>query len=154
MTLVVYGDYECPYTRRAMIHVQGLQRRLGEDLCFVYRHFPAPEEIHPHAWIASEAALAANAQDKFWEMHRHLFRHQKALEIEDLEGYAAELALDVARIKQDMQAHIYETRIKRDLNSGLESGVQGIPTLFINGVRYEGDLKLVDIMDAIENGSR
>jgi protein-disulfide isomerase len=148
--LVVYGDYECPYTRRAMIHLGGLERRLGDDLCFAYRHFPAPEEIHPHAWIAAEAALAANAQGKFWEMHRHLFRHQKALEQEHLVGYAAELALDMARFKQDMEAHVHQDRIKRDLNSGLESGVQGIPTLFINGIRYDGDLTLADIMKAIE----
>jgi protein-disulfide isomerase len=148
--LVVYGDYECPYTRRAMTHVGGLQRRLGDDLCFAFRHFPASEEIHPHAWIAAEAALAANAQGKFWEMHRHLFRHQKALEREDLEQYATELALDMARFKQDMQAHVHVARIKRDLNSGLESGVQGIPTLFINGDRYDGALKLVDIKNAIK----
>ena len=154
VTLVVYGDYECPYTRRTMTHVQGLQRRLGDDCCFVYRHFPAPEEIHPHAWIAAEAALAANAQGKFWQMHRHLFRHQRALEQEHLNGYAMELALDVALFKQDMRSHGHETRIKRDLASGLASGVQGIPTLFINAVRYDGDLKLAGIMNAIENGSR
>ncbi len=80
ITLVVYGDYECPYTRRTMIHVNALQRRLGDKLCFVYRHFPAPAEIHPHARMAAEAALAANAQDKFWEMHDHLFKHQRALQ--------------------------------------------------------------------------
>jgi protein-disulfide isomerase len=149
--LVVYGDYECPYTRRAMTHVQGLQRRLGDDLCFAFRHFPAPEEIHPHAWTAAEAALAANAQDKFWQMHQHLFRHQRALEQKDLEGYALELALDVLRFRQDMLDHVHETRIRRDQQSGRESGVQGVPTLFINGVRYDGHLKLADIMDAIEN---
>ena len=151
VTLIVYGDYECPYTRRAMSHVQGLQRRLGDDLCFVYRHFPAPREIHPHAWIAAEAALAADAQGKFWQMHRHLFRHQRALKQEHLEGYAAELALDTARFKQEMQSHIHEARIKRDLNSGLASGVQGIPTLFINGIYYEGAMKLADLMQAMTN---
>ncbi len=151
VTLIVYGDYECPYTRRAMTHVQGLQRRLGDELCFAYRHFPAPKEIHPHAWIAAEAALAADAQGKFWQMHSHLFRHQKAMEREDMEGYAAELALDLALFKQDMLSHVHETRIKRDLNSGLASGVQGIPTLFISGVYYKGDMKLADLMQAMTN---
>jgi protein-disulfide isomerase len=87
-------------------------------------------------------------------MHWHLFRHQRALEQEHLNGYAMELALDVALFKQDMRAHVHETRVKRDLASGLASGVQGIPTLFINAVRYDGDLKLAGIMNAIENGSR
>jgi protein-disulfide isomerase/rhodanese-related sulfurtransferase len=151
-TLVVYGDYECPHTRRTMTHVQGLQRRLGDDFCFVYRHFPAPEEIHPHAWIAAEAALAANAQGMFWQMHQHLFRNQRALEVEDLEGYAAELALDMTRFKQEMHAHAHQRRIERDQMSGLESGVQGVPALFINGIRYEGDLKMAGILNAIENG--
>ncbi len=152
LILVVYGDYECPYTRRAMTHAQGLQRRLADDLCFAYRHFPAPEEIHPHAWIAAEAALAANAQDKFWEMHRHLFRHQKALEPEDLEGYAMALSLDVARFKQDMLTHVHEPRIKRDQKSGFESGVQGIPTLFINGLYYDGAMKLANLLLALTSG--
>lgn len=86
-------------------------------------------------------------------MHRYLFRHQKALEQEDLERYAAELGLDVARFKQDMHDHIHEPRIQRDVRSGRESGVQGIPTLFINGVRYEGAMKLATILETIENGS-
>ncbi len=135
-----------------MTHAPGLQRRLADDLCFAYRHFPAPEEIHPHAWIAAEAALAANAQDKFWEMHRHLFRHQKALEPEDLEGYAMALSLDVARFKQDMLTHVHEPRIKRDQKSGFESGVQGIPTLFINGLYYDGAMKLANLLLALTSG--
>jgi protein-disulfide isomerase/rhodanese-related sulfurtransferase len=152
LVLIVYGDYECPYTRRAMTHVQGLQRRLGDDLCFAYRHFPAPEEIHPHAWIAAEAVLAANAQGKFWDMHWHLFRHQKDLKPEDLEGYALELSLDVARFKQDMSAHVHEPRIKRDQKSGFESGVQGIPTLFINNLYYAGPMRLADLLQAFTTG--
>jgi protein-disulfide isomerase/rhodanese-related sulfurtransferase len=152
LILVVYGDYECPYTRRAMTHVQGLQRRLGDDLCFAYRHFPAPAEIHPHAWIAAEAALASHAQGRFWDMHWHLFRHQKALEPEDLQGYAKELSLDVARFNQEMSTHIHEPRIKRDQKSGFESGVQGIPTLFVNGLYYPGPMRLADILQALTAG--
>ena len=87
-------------------------------------------------------------------MHWHLFRRQRALEQEHLEGYAAGLALDVARFKQDMHAHVHQARIERDLRSGLDSGVQDIPVLFINGFRYDGDLKLADIIEAIEIGSR
>ena len=149
--LVVYGDYECPYTRRAMTHVKGLQRRLGDSLCYIFRHFPAGEDIHPNAWIASEAALSANAQGKFWQMHDYLFKHQKALTYEDLLGYAAELELDMAQFKDEMDGHVHNGRINRDRQSGWDSGVRGIPTLFINGLYYDGELKLSEIMNAIEN---
>jgi len=152
VTLVVYGDYECPYTRRTMTHVKGLQRRLSDELCFVYRHFPAPPEIHPHAWLAAEAALAADAQGKFWEMHEHLFRHQKALDSEHLEVYAAEMEFNVARFKHELHEHIHDARIQRDRDSGWKSGAREVPTLFINNVRYQGELKLASIMDAIKHG--
>jgi len=154
VTLVVYGDYECPYTRRAMIHVKGLQRRLGDELRFAYRHFPAPPELHPHAHIASEAGLAAGAQGKFWPMHHHLFSHQKALTMEDLVSYAGEFDLDVVRFQQEMQQHSHQRRIQRDLDSGMASGVQGIPTLFINDQRYEGELKLEAILKVISRQRR
>jgi len=149
--LLVYGDYQCPYTRRTMTHIKGLQRRLGDSILFVFRHFPAPVKLHPYAWIASEAALAANAQGKFWEMHDHLFRHQLALTYDDLLNYAAELGLDLTRFKSEMDDHIYDSRINRDRQSGWDSGVRGIPTLFINRVRYQGSMKLAAISQAIEN---
>ena len=148
--LVVYGDYECPYTRLAMTHVKGLQRRLGNDLCFVYRHFPAPEHIHPHAWAASEAALAAETQNKFWEMHEQLFKHQKALEIENLEAYAQTLALDLAQFRDEIHEHTHQARLQASVEGGMSSGVKTLPTFFINGVRYDGDLRLKALLATVE----
>jgi protein-disulfide isomerase len=148
--LVVYGDYACPYTRRTMTHMRGLQRRLGDELCFVYRHFPAPQEIHPPARTAAEAALAANNQGKFWEMHDHLFRHQKALAYEYLADYAAELGLDVTQFERELAERTHLARIQRNLESGHKSGAQAVPTLFINEARYDGNLKLAAILRVIE----
>ena len=144
--LVVYGDYECPYTRRAMTHVSGLQGRLGDEICFIYRHFPAPAKLHPHAWIAAEAALAADEQGQFWEMHKHLFKNQKALTYPDLLKYAAALGLDLALFKAGLDGHLFDERINRDRQGGWQSGVRTVPTLFINGIRYQGALKLAAIL--------
>ena len=149
--LVVYGDYECPYTRRTMAHVKGLQRRFGNELCFAYRHFPAPPELHPHARIAAGAALSADFQGKMWEMHDYLFRHQRALEYDDLVSYAVELKLDVARFKREIDEQVHDARIERDRESGWSSGVREVPTLFINDDRYGGDLTLAAVIDVIEN---
>jgi protein-disulfide isomerase len=149
--VVVYGDYECPYTRRTMAHVKGLQRRFGDDLCFAYRHYPAPAELHPHAWIAAEAALSARTQARFWEMHDALFMHQKALEYDNLVRYAADLGLADAAFKNEMIEHVHNPRIERDRQSGWNSGASDVPTLFINDVRYEGDLTLAAVIDVIDN---
>lgn len=137
VTLVIYGDYECPYTRRANDAVREVQGQLGDQLRFVFRHFPLTE-IHPHAQRAAEAAGAAAGQDRFWEMHDHLFAHQRALEEDDLSRYAAELGLDAGRFDRDMVGSDLGERIERDVESGLESGVEGTPALFINGRRHAG----------------
>jgi protein-disulfide isomerase len=134
-TLVVYGDYECPYTRRALAAVAQLREQFGEQLRFVFRNFPLTE-IHPHALQAAEAAEAASAQGRFWDMHDYLFLHQRALESSNLLEYASDLGLDTARFEQDLAAHAHIERIKTDVESGLRSGVQGTPTLFINDVLY------------------
>ena len=134
-TLVVYGDYECPYTRKSMNVVGQLQQELGEDLRFVFRNFPLTE-IHPHALRAAEAAEAADAQGRYWEMHDYLFAHQHSLEESDLLQYASELGLDTARFARDLATHAYMGRIDGDIESGLLSGVQGTPTFFINGVLH------------------
>ena len=137
VTLVQYADYECPYSGRAYHVIKGLQRELGDQLRFVYRNFPL-REIHPHAQHAAETAETAAAQGKFWEMHDYLFEHQHALDEAHLHKYAATLGLDTQVFEQDMVQHRYAGKIEDDLLGGMQSGVQGTPTFFINGVRYDG----------------
>jgi protein-disulfide isomerase len=137
VTLVEYGDYECPYCGMAHPVVKRAQRDLGKQLRFVFRNFPL-SEAHPHAQIAAQAAEAAGAQGRFWEMHDMLFEHQDALEVEDLLGYAASLGLDAKQIARDLDAGTYVKRVRDDFRSGVKSGVNGTPTFFVNGVRYDG----------------
>jgi protein-disulfide isomerase len=136
-TLVEYGDYECPYCGMAHPVVKRAQRELGKQLRFVFRNFPLGE-AHPHAQIAAQAAEAAGAQGRFWEMHDMIFEHQDALEVEDLLGYAASLGLDADQIRRDLEAGTYVKRVRDDFRSGVKSGVNGTPTFFVNGVRYDG----------------
>jgi protein-disulfide isomerase len=137
VTLVEYGDYECPYCGMAHPIVKAAQRELGSQLRFVFRHFPLAE-AHPHARVAAQAAEAAAAQGRFWEMHDMLFEHQDALEPEDLVGYAKSLGLDTARFARDLEAGTYAKRVRDDFRNGVRSGVNGTPTFFVNGVRYNG----------------
>ena len=137
-TLLVYGDYECPYTREVQIAVERLRPRLGDAFRYAFRHFPL-RSIHPHAQHAAEAAEAAHAQGRFWAMHEALFRHQDALDDGSLLAYAESLALDRTAFALAMQANEFAPRVQADLESGVESGVQGTPTLFINGARYRGE---------------
>lgn len=137
VTLVEYGDYECPYCGMAYAVVKSAQRELGDQLRFVFRNFPLAE-AHPHAKLAAEAAEAAAAQGKFWEMHDVLFEHQDALEADDIIGYAKSLGLDMAQLGRDLKDPKYTKRVRDDFRSGVRSGVNGTPTFFINGSRYEG----------------
>jgi protein-disulfide isomerase len=137
VTLVEYGDFECPYCGMAYPVVNRAQRELGEQLRVVFRHFPLAE-AHPHARVAAQAAEAAAAQGQFWEMHDMLFEHQDALEPEDLVSYAESLGLDTARFASELEAGMYEKRVREDFRSGVRSGVNGTPTFFVNGERYDG----------------
>jgi protein-disulfide isomerase len=129
--ILEYGDYECPYSRQAYRQIQRVEREL--DVRFAFRHFPLTE-IHPHALAAAAAAEAAAVQGRFWEMHDLLFHRQKALEDEDLRGYAAELGLDLARFDDERASAEVLQRIERDVESGTATGeVLGTPTLFIDG---------------------
>ena len=136
--LVEYGDFECPHCGRAYPIVKAVQRALGDDLAVVYRHFPLAE-AHPHATLAAEAAEAAGAQGKFWAMHDMLFEHQDALELEDLLGYADALGLDRVRVARELESGEYAQRVRGDFRSGVRSGVNGTPTFFINGARFDGN---------------
>lgn len=137
VTLVEYGDYECPYCGMAYPIVKSAQRMLGTQLRFVFRNFPLAE-AHPHARLAAQAAEAAEAQGRFWEMHDMIFEHQNALEFEDLVGYAKSLGLDTAQFARDLEAGTYAKRVRDDFRNGVRSGVNGTPTFFVNGVRYDG----------------
>jgi protein-disulfide isomerase len=137
LTLVQYGDYECPYTRRSLPIVAALQWRLGDRLRFIYRNFPLTA-IHPHALHAAEAAEAADAQGRFWPMHDHLFAHQYELEDDQLVDHVRAVGLDTERFAHDMATHAHLDRIQADVAGGIASGVQGTPTFFINGVSHEG----------------
>jgi protein-disulfide isomerase len=137
VTLVEYGDYECPYCGMAHPVVKRAQRELKNRLRFVFRNFPLAE-AHPHARVAAQAAEAAAAQGKFWEMHDMVFEHQAALEVEDLVSYAKALGLDTQRFALDLAEGTHAKRVRDDFRSGVKSGVNGTPTFFINGARYDG----------------
>jgi protein-disulfide isomerase len=136
ITIVEYGDFECPYTGMAYPIVKELMKQFNEKIYFVYRNFPL-NDIHPHAQHAAEAAEAAATQDKFWQMHDYLFEHQKALGDHHLLEYAQKVGLNIDRFKKEMSGHIYASLINKSLKSGIDSGVEGTPTFFVNGERYE-----------------
>jgi protein-disulfide isomerase len=148
VTLVEYGDYECPYCRAAVPIVTELQGILQDQLRFVFRHFPL-ENLHPHARRAAEAAEAAGSQGKFFEMHAALFEHQEALEDEDLMRYAAELDLDMARFSDDLNSRAYSRRVREDFQSGVRGGVRGTPTFYLDDVRYDGLVGVRQLLAAI-----
>jgi protein-disulfide isomerase len=137
ITLVEYGDYECPYCGMAHPIVKSVQRALGEQLRFVFRNFPLAE-AHPHARLAAQAAEAAGAQGRFWEMHDMLFENQTALEPGDIVGYAKSIGLDVTRFERDLEAGTFMKKVRDDFRNGVRSGVNGTPTFFVNGERYDG----------------
>jgi protein-disulfide isomerase len=152
VTLVQYGDYECPYTRQSTHVVQALQQQLGDQLRFVFRNFPLTE-IHPHALHAALAAEAAAAQGKFWEMHDSIFHHQHTLTDADLSRFAEVVGLDMQQYARDMTDQRTLARIEEDVEGGERSGVQGTPTFFINGVLYLGSWQQEDLLAALQAAS-
>jgi protein-disulfide isomerase len=145
VTLVEYGDYQCPHCGRAHPRVKALQKRFGDRLRFVFRNFPMSES-HPdamHAAQAAESAAAHSGNGAFWKMHDLLFEHQQddldALDDAHLVRYATEAGADATLVKQDLENEAFEDRVRADFMSGVRSGVNGTPTFFINGVRYDGD---------------
>jgi protein-disulfide isomerase len=136
ITLVEYGDYECPYCGQAYPIIKQIQDKFGENLRFVFRNFPL-SQAHPHAQHAAEAAESASYQNKFWEMHDLLYEHQQALGDKQLEKYASILGLDLPTFNKDMTYHTHTGRIREDFLSGVRSGVNGTPSFYINGIRYD-----------------
>jgi protein-disulfide isomerase len=149
VTLVEYGDYECPYCRAALPIVHELQQLLGDQLRYVFRHFPLTG-LHPRAQQAAEVAEAAGVQDRFFEMHAVLFENQEALEEDHLVQYAADLGLETARIRRELSAHSHAARVREDFDSGLGSGVRGTPTFYLDDVRYDGLIGVRQFLSAIQ----
>ena len=137
LTLVEYGDFECPFCGRATGVVRELRERLGDELRYVFRHLPLTD-VHPHAELAARAAEAAGAQGRFWDMHDALFAHQDELELEDLLGYAAELGLDVEAFARDLEDERHAARVRADVEGAEASGATGTPTFFIGELRHVG----------------
>ena len=148
VTLVEYGDYECPYCGQAYPIVKELQKIEGIKLKFVFRNFPL-EQVNPHAVPAACAAETAAKQGKFWEMHDLLYENQEALEDNDLLLYAKELKLDIPQFTKDIASDEIQNKVKADFMSGVRSGVNGTPTFFINGIRHDGSYELSFLKEAI-----
>jgi protein-disulfide isomerase len=152
VTLLEYGDYQCPHCLQAYPIMIDLQEHMGDRMRLVFRNFPL-STMHPDAQDAAEAAEAAGAQGKFWEMHDYLFEHQDRLDDADLIKYAADLGLDATKFKQDLQTHKFAPRVREDFQSGIRSGVNGTPTFFINGTRHDGPWDVETLTHAILNAS-
>jgi len=144
LTLVEYGDFECPFCGRSTGMINELQVEMGEELRYVFRHLPLPE-VHPHAELAAEASEAAASQDRFWQMHDLLYAHQGQLDIEDLIGYAAHLDLDVDRFVCEIREGRNSSRIREDAAAADASGAQSTPTFFVGDWRHTGPYDAVTL---------
>ena len=152
VTLVEYGDFECPYCGAAYPIIKEVQGRLGERLRFVFRHFPITTS-HPHAEQAAEAAEAAATQGRFWPMHDLLYEHQRRLRDQDLRAYAEQLGLNLERFDQELAEHVHAGRVHEDFLSGVRSGVNGTPTFYINGARHDDSYELPTLLTALERAA-
>jgi protein-disulfide isomerase len=137
ISLVEYGEFECPHCGRAFHSIQELLADMPGEVRFVFRHF-ARDDVHPFSERSAEAAEAAGAQGRFWEMHDFLFTHQHSLEYGDLVLHAERLGLDVARFELELTGHVHLPKVRADLDSGRALGVDSTPTFFINGTKYDG----------------
>jgi formate-nitrite transporter family protein len=149
VTVVEYGDYECPDCLNAVPVIRAVRGRLGDRLRFVFRHFPQ-YSVHPHASIAAEAAEAAADQGKFWQMHEALFERQAVLGEVDFVHLAGRLGLEIYRFQAVMGSDAHRRRIRQDSENGARSGVTRTPTLFINEWKYDGNVEVDAIVAACE----
>jgi protein-disulfide isomerase len=149
VTLVEYGDFECPNCKQAAPVVKWLLDRFPNQVRFAFRHFPL-EGVHPHALHAAQAAEAAGAQGKFWEMHDLLFEKQTHLDMHHLRSYAEQLQLDTVRFAAEMDDEIYLQRVREHIDGANRSGVRGTPTFFINGVLHDVSFAYHKLVDGIE----
>jgi protein-disulfide isomerase len=148
VVITEFGDFECPYCGDAYRALESVMEKYGARVALVFRHYPLP--MHPHAVAAAEAAEAAAADGKFWQMYDRLFRSQKALTARDLETYAETIGMDSRRVRDAISQSSYRPRIERDEASGEQSGIDGTPALFINGFAYDGDLTVEALSEVID----
>ncbi|HEX2141101.1 MAG TPA: Na+/H+ antiporter NhaA, partial [Candidatus Limnocylindria bacterium] len=153
VTLLEYGDYECPHCGRAAPVIRQLLDGHHGEIRFVFRHLPLTD-VHPNAALAALAAEAAGAQGRFWEMHEALFAHQDALQLSDVVGYARDLGLDVGTFERDLREARYSAAVERHISSAEAAGVAGTPTFFINEVRYRGAYDLESLERAVGGAGR
>jgi protein-disulfide isomerase len=152
VTLLEYGDYECPYCGAAYPIIKEVQERMGERLRFVFRNFPISTS-HPHAEQAAEAAEAAATQGRFWQMHDVLYENQQRLGDEDLRSYAEQLGLEVEPFDRELTEHVHAARVHEDFMSGVRSGVNGTPTFYINGSRHDDSYDVETLLAALERAA-
>jgi len=152
VTLVEYGDYECPYCGAAYPIVKDIQARMGDRLRFVFRNFPISTS-HPHAEHAAEAAEAASVQSRFWPMHDLLYENQQRLGDQDLHSYAERLGLDLERFDHELAEHVHTARVHDDFLSGVRSGVNGTPTFYINGIRHDDSFDTETLLTALQRAT-
>jgi protein-disulfide isomerase len=149
VTIVEYGDFECPNCKQAAPAVKLLLERFSEHVRVVFRHFPM-QEVHPHALAAAEAAECAGGQGKFWQMHDLLFANQEHLKQNQLHSYAERLQLDIARYTAEMDDHVYVQRIREHMDGAHRSAVRGTPAFFINGRIQDVSFGIRSLFDAVE----
>jgi len=148
VTLVEYGDFECPYCGRAERVIRELMVSFGDELRYVWRHLPLGD-VHLQAQLASEASEAAAEQGAFWEMYDTLLANQNALDPPDLRRYAQELGLDAERFREELHHHVHYPRVAEDVASADASGVSGTPSFFINGRRHHGAYDIQTLTAAV-----
>jgi protein-disulfide isomerase len=148
VTVVEYGDYECPYCRGAFRDVQEMLDEYRGRIRFVFRNFPIPQ-LHPHAVQAAEAAEAASAQGKFWPMYELLLQPRARLDSDSLASYAEVLGLDLARFAEDLAEQRYAGRIESDVQEGLRNGVNATPKFYVNGQRVDGKVPLEHLEELV-----
>jgi formate-nitrite transporter family protein len=148
VTVVEYGDYECPFCRGAARDVHRLLDRYPQMIRFAFRNFPIPQ-LHPHAEQAAEAAEAAAAQGQFWQMYELLLRPSSRLDLDSLLGYAERLGLDVGRFSNEVAGNVYAARIAADISEGLRNGVNATPKFYVDGRRIDGKIPLEGLVDAV-----
>jgi protein-disulfide isomerase len=153
VTVVEYGDFECPSCGQAYHAVRMMLKHFGDRMRFVFRHYPQ-REVHPHAELAAEAAEAAGAQHKFWQMHNLLFEHQSHLKAGSLKEYASKAELDLERYDYEMRDHVYLQRIQEHTDSGNHSGVRATPSFYINGILHDASFGPEQLQTAIEAALR
>jgi protein-disulfide isomerase len=153
VVLIEYGDFACERSVLASSMVKGIRRHYAKEVAFVFRHYPRID-LHPFAGVAAQACEAADMQGGFWRLHDALFEQPRPLDPDEILRCAADVGLDIRRLRVDASSGVVRSRIERDVGSGRAAGVVSTPTFFIKGARYEGDLAPVGFADAVRGAVR